>query len=183
MNEQQRPIDRLLDAFVYVPLSVAGAVHDDLDALTTNGMREVELARTFGRFAVQFGRQQVEQRFSSLTGGATPVSTTSPPAPGPSAPGPSPAAPAPREAPRRPTKRPKRPTATSPEVATAGPSSSPANTVRLPIADYDSLAASQVIARLGALEGAELRLVRSYETANRGRRTILGKLDQLEHGG
>ena len=49
----------------------------------------------------------------------------------------------------------------------------------LPIAGYDSLAASQVIPRLDGLTPAELEAVRAYETAKRGRKTILGKITQL----
>jgi hypothetical protein len=49
----------------------------------------------------------------------------------------------------------------------------------LPIADYDSLAASQVIPRLEGLEEGDLEAVRAYEVAHRGRKTILGKIAQL----
>ncbi|HEY2331437.1 MAG TPA: hypothetical protein VGH94_05925 [Acidimicrobiales bacterium] len=50
----------------------------------------------------------------------------------------------------------------------------------LAVPDYDSLAASQVIARLAALAPAELEAVRHYEEATRGRRTILGRIAQLQ---
>jgi len=50
---------------------------------------------------------------------------------------------------------------------------------RLPIDEYESLAASQVVARLPTLTPSELEEVRSFEAAHRGRRTILGKIDQL----
>jgi hypothetical protein len=49
----------------------------------------------------------------------------------------------------------------------------------LPIDEYESLAASQVVARLPTLQRDELETVRSFEAAHRGRRTILGKIDQL----
>jgi hypothetical protein len=49
----------------------------------------------------------------------------------------------------------------------------------LPIDEYESLAASQVVARLPTLQRDELEIVRSFEAAHRGRRTILGKIDQL----
>ncbi len=49
----------------------------------------------------------------------------------------------------------------------------------LPIDEYESLAASHVVARLPSLTADELRAVRSFETAHRGRRTVLGKIDQL----
>lgn len=50
----------------------------------------------------------------------------------------------------------------------------------LGIASYDSLAASQVIPRLDALSPAELEAVRSYEVGARNRRTILGRIAQLQ---
>ena len=50
---------------------------------------------------------------------------------------------------------------------------------QLAIADYDSLAASQVVPRLASLDVAELAAVRAYEAAHRGRRTILNRVDQL----
>ncbi|HET8929692.1 MAG TPA: hypothetical protein VFN21_03440 [Acidimicrobiales bacterium] len=50
----------------------------------------------------------------------------------------------------------------------------------LAIVDYDSLAASQVVPRLVALEPDELEAVRRYEFANRGRKTILGRVAQLQ---
>jgi hypothetical protein len=49
----------------------------------------------------------------------------------------------------------------------------------LPIADYESLAASQVVARLDDLPAADLARIREFESAHRGRRTVLGKVDLL----
>jgi hypothetical protein len=49
----------------------------------------------------------------------------------------------------------------------------------LPIDEYESLAASHVVARLPSLTPAELQLVRRFEANHRGRRTVLGRIDQL----
>jgi hypothetical protein len=49
----------------------------------------------------------------------------------------------------------------------------------LPLDDYESLAASQVVARLDRLDRDELRRIQEFETSHRGRRTILGKVEQL----
>jgi hypothetical protein len=49
----------------------------------------------------------------------------------------------------------------------------------LPIDEYESLAASHVVARLGNLTPAELRQIREFEVAHRGRRTVIGRIDQL----
>jgi hypothetical protein len=50
----------------------------------------------------------------------------------------------------------------------------------LAIPAYDSLAASQVVQRLEGLTAAELEAVRRYEVAHRSRKTILGKVAQLQ---
>jgi len=49
----------------------------------------------------------------------------------------------------------------------------------LAIEDYDSLAASQVVARLERLDDDDLAAIAAHEAAHRGRRTVLGKIDQL----
>ena len=49
----------------------------------------------------------------------------------------------------------------------------------LAIPGYDTLAASQVVQRLGSLDPAELEAVRRYESGTRGRRTILHRIAQL----
>jgi hypothetical protein len=50
----------------------------------------------------------------------------------------------------------------------------------LPVPDYDSLAASQVVPRLASLSAEELDAVGSYERAHRNRQTILNKVAQLQ---
>ena len=49
----------------------------------------------------------------------------------------------------------------------------------LPIPDYDELSASQVVERLEGLDRESLDSIRRYESAHRGRNTILGKIAQL----
>jgi hypothetical protein len=49
----------------------------------------------------------------------------------------------------------------------------------LPIPGYDELSASQVVERLEGLDRDSLETIRRYETAHRGRNTILGKIAQL----
>ena len=53
----------------------------------------------------------------------------------------------------------------------------------LAIPGYDALSASQVVQRLAGLSPAELESVRAYEEATRGRKTILSRVAQLQHGG
>lgn len=52
----------------------------------------------------------------------------------------------------------------------------------LVIVDYDSLSASQVVSRLRGLTNDDLAAVQAYESASRGRKTILTKIVQLQKG-
>ncbi len=61
----------------------------------------------------------------------------------------------------------------------AGPAASTVLEADLPIQDYDSLAASQVVPRLATLDADELRAVQRYEADNRHRQTILNRVSQL----
>jgi hypothetical protein len=77
----------------------------------------------------------------------------------------------------------------SPQAPSAAPPSPPAPTAEaavdvpseadLPIQDYDSLAASQVVPRLATLSAPELETIRSYEAGTRHRQTILNRVAQL----
>jgi hypothetical protein len=70
-------------------------------------------------------------------------------------------------------------TVTSPGAAGSANAHRSASSAHLPIPGYDALSASQVVERLAGLGADELGAVRDYELANRKRRTILGKIDQL----
>ncbi len=52
----------------------------------------------------------------------------------------------------------------------------------LPIQDYDSLAASQVVPRLATMSPEDLHAVREYELAHRNRQTILNRISQRLDG-
>ncbi|MFN8038079.1 MAG: hypothetical protein U0Q07_02615 [Acidimicrobiales bacterium] len=67
----------------------------------------------------------------------------------------------------------------APPVAAVPPPVGP-DVDTLAITDYDSLSASQVVPRLDGLAPDELESIRAYETANRGRKTILSKIAQLQ---
>ena len=65
----------------------------------------------------------------------------------------------------------------APAVATVAPTED-----ELPVQDYDSLAASQVVPRLATLDTDELLAVQAYERAHRNRQTILNRVAQLLAG-
>lgn len=66
-----------------------------------------------------------------------------------------------------------------PAVLTAPVDVPSVDAAALPIDEYESLAASQVVARLPSLTAGELGAVRRFEADHRGRRTVLGRIDQL----
>jgi hypothetical protein len=49
----------------------------------------------------------------------------------------------------------------------------------LAIPGYEDLAASHIVARLDRLTRSDLAKIRSFEVSHRGRRTVVGKIDQL----
>ena len=66
-----------------------------------------------------------------------------------------------------------------PAYAHGTPANGAPSSADLPIPGYDELSASQVVERLVGLAPSELDAVHAYEAANRQRRTILGKIEQL----
>ena len=180
MPDEPDPIDQLLAAALYVPVGLALELRERFPELAERGRQHLEtqisVARTIGRFAVQLGTRQVGAFLQrQLVGTAdAPV----PPSPVP----PSPAPPSPVP-----------PTRASPTTGPAGsaatgsgaprveaPTAGSADPGSLPIAGYDTLAASQVVARLEGLDSVALEAVRTYEAAHRNRKTILGKVAQLQ---
>ena len=49
----------------------------------------------------------------------------------------------------------------------------------LALPDYDTLPAIDIVAKLETLDAADRQAIERYESANRQRRTVLGKLAQL----
>ncbi|WP_190816297.1 hypothetical protein [Saccharopolyspora pogona] len=50
---------------------------------------------------------------------------------------------------------------------------------QLPIADYDSLTAGEIVQKLRALSQRELQMVEGYERRHRARATVLHRIDEL----
>lgn len=71
---------------------------------------------------------------------------------------------------------------TRPAESSAGDGATAPPAEKLAIPEYDSLAASQVVPRLTTLSAAELQAIGAYESAHRGRRTILNRVTQLLGG-
>jgi hypothetical protein len=194
VTERNSPLDLLLDLLVYAPVGLALVASEELPKLAARGRAQiggqVNMARVLGQFAVAQGRRQLASRRSSAPAPVQPPGDVRPPAPrdtrdggqtaetpsgppsGAAPPGdvdlPSPVAP-----PGPVGLQAAGPAAVEVDSAVPGPSG-------LAIPGYDSLAASQVVPRLAGLSAEELAAVAAYESAHRGRRTILTRIQQLQ---
>lgn len=158
MTDQKRPLETAADLLVYAPLGFVLEARRMLPTFAERGRNQIAMTKMVGRFAVSQGRSEADRGIAKVTGraesllqefGLRPLPDEEP------EPQPEPvdtSAPAPR---------------------------SGRDAADLPIPDYDSLAASQVIPRLEGLTTDELEAVARYEAAHRGRKTILGKVERL----
>ncbi len=202
----EEAVEQALSAFVYAPIGLLFDGPARFPKLVRNGRNQVTNARMMGQFAVQMGRSEANKRAKELDGPVVDLlrglGVIDGPPPGP-APVPTPAAP-PADVPEKPaepaakqgsakTAAPKKPAAKkaparkatskkAPVAKKAGTKKAAAtapSAAALPITDYDSLSASQVVSRLQGLSAGELDAVRTYEAATRRRATILSKVQQL----
>jgi hypothetical protein len=155
MSPKERPlVEEVLDYALYAPVGLLLSVTEDLPELVRKGRSRIEGQLTVARFIGKVAANRARRQLEDLL-------ETHP-------------EPVPRRA------------AEQLEVIVTRPSPTPtvpAARPELAIPDYDSLAASQVVARLSALSPAELAEVRAHEEANRRRRTILNRIAQLEQAG
>lgn len=162
--DDKRPLDVAMDLLVYAPVGLAVSAKGLFGTLAERGRErfggQVATARVVGQFAVQQGQAQAEKAFSRAREDALGRLE------GLGGRGGAPTAPPPRSAPAA---------ATPPRPATSSAASE-----SLAIPGYDSLSASQVLPRLEGLAAAELEAVRAYEAGHRGRKTILGRIAQLQ---
>lgn len=175
MAEERNPIDAMADLLVYAPVGLALVARELLPELAERGRAyldgQVNMARVVGQVAVAQGQNEagkvvnqlrdqvgtaLEQLLRGWAGDTGDGDETE------AAPADAPVATTPAEQ-------------TAAPVARSGPGAA-----ALGIPEYDSLAASQVLPRLQGLTPGELEAVREYEAAHRGRRTILGRIAQLQ---
>jgi hypothetical protein len=185
MTEAKSPIEQALDLFVYAPVGLALTAAEELPKLIEKGRQrlngQLTMARMMGEFAVNEGQKRAEKfvrNAGERAGGSRPATPPAPPA-------------TPPAAPRETTTT----VATAPPPADAGPvtevgtdapstnGTTPHVPADLAIPGYDALSASQVVQRLAGLAPDELEAVRDYESSHRGRKTILGRISQLQTGG
>jgi hypothetical protein len=180
-DAHRTPVDQALDLFVYLPVGFVFELPRSIPRFIERGRRELHAnGRLTGGdddggldLANPIDRVQAHAMGTLRALGVLPREDT-PPAPGGDD-GPV-----------------VKPVARPTVVATPVPDPAPAvaeaprepggDVDALAIPAYDSLSASQVMPRLESLADDELELVRRYEHANRGRKTILNKIAQLQAG-
>ena len=151
-----------------VPIEVTGrlvdavpAVVDKVPAAAERVKREVVLARFLGKMVVDQGLRELQSRLTPHD----PETTSAVPAS---------AAPARSEPPTAVAER------HADDDADADDADGVPDVASLALADYDHLSSAQIVGKLDGLDAAERRSIERYERAGRHRRTILGKLAQLE---
>ena len=160
------PLARLVELALVVPVEVSSrlveavpAVVDKVPAAAERVKREVVLARFLGKMVVDQGVRELRAR----------LTPTDAPAPMP---------PVVPTAPKRVT-TPEATPEPEPEPD-AGTDGAAPDVSSLALADYDHLSSAQIVGKLDGLVATERRAIERYERAGRRRRTILGKLAQLE---
>ena len=175
MSADKGPVDHLLDLLVFGPVGFASEARQLIPRLAEKGREQVDVqvrvARMIGQFAVQKGQQEAVKAVHRLRQ----------PAPAPADVGPSKPASAPGSSSTEPLEEiivvrvedpdPMVSSTADVEVVDVGDLAIPA---------YDDLAASQVLPRLEGLRPGELDAVRRYEASHRHRKTVLGKIAQLQ---
>jgi hypothetical protein len=166
VSDHKRSVEQAVEYALYAPLGFALEAKRLLPTFVARGRQQVQMAKMVGQFAVTQGEKEAKVRLTKAQDQAESILAelglrgAAPEAAAPS--------PAPTEA------------ADTPAASPPAHARSSEAAAELSIADYDSLAASQVIPRLEGLEADELEAVRRYETEHRGRKTILGKIAQLQ---
>ena len=155
---------------MYAPLGFVLEARKLLPTFVERGRAQVQMAKVIGKFAVDQGQNEAGKRISKVQEQAKGVmrefglaaddarveeSSSSDATHG--------------------TSSKSAPSARAEPVVQSG-----AGAEDLAIPSYDSLAASQVIPRLEGLSPEELAAVARYERSHRARKTILGKISQIQ---
>ena len=145
------PAERAIAVAIFAPIGLGAKVAEDLPDLVAKARQQLVFARFIGKMAVERGVNDLRDRIADLgtAEAGTPATSGSHRAAG--------------EA----------------DVDDGSPSAPIPSSVELALPDYDQLAATHILSKLGGLTGAELDAIEAYESAHRHRRTVLGKITQL----
>jgi hypothetical protein len=154
-RDESKSTDQLVDLLVYAPVGIALEAVDNLPKFIARGKSQVTLGRFVARAAAKKGTSTIEslgERVVQEAGQAI-VDLFG--------------IDLSRDAPAE----------DEPIVSPRSTGSSPESS--LPIPEYDSQAAAQIVKLLGQLTAEERELVETHERAGRNRVTILRKIEQL----
>lgn len=173
-------MNRKLEDLFYAPIGLVAGASQMIPILAEQGRLQVNNARFLGEMATRLGAAKLSEHTADVGSqlhdllvqaglvAPTPVTASSEATP---------------DASREPAARstPVEARATRPKSESVSePVANIPDAQGLAIVEYDSLAASQVVPRLAALDADELDAIRRYELAHRGRKTILGRIAQLQ---
>jgi len=154
-----KQIAAIVEKMTGVPAAVTQKV---ADRIAESGMLEpkkvqqqVNAARMIGKMAVQFGSKKLAAKLQDVSNGGAASSSAS------------------QTQGTRHTDEPNK--ADTPDANATVDSSESV----LPINDYSSRSALDIIAQLDGLSGEQLAHIAAFESANRARRTIIAKINQL----
>ncbi len=156
-DDAQNPADQILELLVYAPVGLALEAVDNFPKFVERGRSQVTIGRFLARTAAKRGGATVEAAAERVVNDAAQVVVDL------FGIDLRPDGAAPAEA-----------AVTQDDVDEAM-----AEHDELPIDEYDSQAAAQIIKLLPQLDDEELQVIADHESANRGRVTILRKIDQL----
>ncbi len=175
-------IDHAMEVFVYAPIGLLFDGANVIPQLVEKGKSQVTMAKMIGQFAVTTGQGEASKLVDRLQDQAISILNRLGGVRDPE----EPITPAALQDPSAALASSAPVVAAAPEPEAASPAPAPAAPApavdSLAIPDYDGLSASHVVNRLAGLSAAELEAVRAYEAANRGRKTILSKVAQLQAG-
>lgn len=142
---------------IYAPIGIEARLVGDVPAALKQARQQLVFARFIGKIAVDQGVQQLRQLLAA--------DVTEPDV----------ADPDPAESP------PPANTASAPPTAPSVPGDAAAPAPEeLALPDYDQLPAAHIVSKLNGLTSTELDAIEAYEMVHRHRRTVLGKIAQLQ---
>ena len=156
------PLAQLVDMFIYAPIGMLYEYPDVLPQLIKKGKSQVQIAKVLGEFALRKGQSDpsafATESFASAGDAIARLITEL----GDMFTGAEGHAPA-----------------TSAVRAQVASRSASESAEHLPIANYDNLTAREIVGMLNDITPAQRARIRAHEVANRSRKTVLSKLDQL----
>ena len=191
MSEVRSPLDAALDLMVFAPVGLVITAAEQLPSFAEKGRARVEsqvtAARMVGRLAVAQGSRELARRRAERVERVDRADRVEPvdrvdhlrneAGAGIEA-GAGHRAASGKEAGSRAMNRSATVGAASQQGRRSGSTRVTGTTLAIP--GYDSLSASQVVSRLAGLTAPELDDVAAYEAVNRGRRTVMTRIRQLQ---